>query len=127
MSFVADACALIAFWAEAEPDRVMPRGAPVLRNSDVAVHPITVWEITQKIAAGKLLWPQSLPPLSGLLRRENLRVLTFTWEDAEMANALPWLHKDPMDRMLIASAKRDGLTVITSDTMFPRYGVATIW
>ncbi len=105
----------------------MPAGARVLRGSDVAVHAITVWEITQKVAAGKLSWPSRLLPLTALLLREKFSVLPFTWEDGEAANALPAHHKDPMDRMLIASALRTGMTVITSDHIFARYGVRTVW
>lgn len=98
-----------------------------MRSSDVAVHPITVWEVTQKIAAGKLYWPSTLLPLSELLSREKFTLLPFSWEDGEAANALPPLHKDPMDRILIASALRTGKAVITSDHIFSQYGVRTIW
>ena len=51
----------------------------------------------------------------------------MTWDACERANALPMHHKDPMDRMLIASALEKDLTVITDDEVFARYGVATIW
>ncbi len=98
-----------------------------MRSGDVAVHPITVWDITQKIATAKLPWPSSHLPLNALLHRHDFRMLAFTWEDGEAANALPWHHKDPMDRMLVATALRSGLTVITSDRVIPLYGVRTIW
>ena len=127
MSFVADACALVAFWASPTPDDLMPAGTPIIRGSDVAVHAITVWEISQTIATGKLSWPSRLLPLTALLIREQFSVLPFTWEDGEAANGLPPHHKDPMDRMLIASALRTGMTVITSDHIFARYGVRTVW
>jgi PIN domain nuclease of toxin-antitoxin system len=47
--------------------------------------------------------------------------------DCERANALPMHHKDPMDRMLIASALDRAMTVITGDNVFASYGVSTIW
>jgi PIN domain nuclease of toxin-antitoxin system len=47
--------------------------------------------------------------------------------DADAANALPPHHRDPMDRMLIATALRGDLTVITNDAVFPAYGVRTAW
>jgi PIN domain nuclease of toxin-antitoxin system len=97
---------------------------------DIAVSPITVWEISRKIALGKLERPA--PPgfngsLSEWLRQAGYRVLPMTWDACERANALPMHHKDPMDRMLIASALEKALTVITDDEVFARYGVATIW
>ena len=51
----------------------------------------------------------------------------LTWEDAEAANDLPGHHRDPMDRMLIATALRSDLTVITTDRIFESYGVRTVW
>lgn len=98
-----------------------------MRGGSIAVHPVTVWEITQKVTAGKLAWPSRLLPVTALLRREGFELLPFTWEDGEAANALPPFHKDPMDRILIASALRAGMTVITSNRILPRYGVRTVW
>jgi len=47
--------------------------------------------------------------------------------DAEEANHLPPHHRDPMDRMLIATALRAGLTIITNDSIFPVCGAKTVW
>ena len=127
MSFIADACALVDFWASPTPHLIMPQGSAIMRTGTVWIHPITVWEITQKIAAGKLPWPANMLPLSVLLRRHGFSFLSFTWEDGEAANALPPIHRDPMDRMLIATALRTGMTVITSDQTIPLYGARTIW
>ncbi len=101
-----------------------------LMTSDVFVSPITVWEISRKVALGKLERPA--PPgfkgsLSEWLRQVCYRVLPMTWDACERANALPLHHKDPMDRMLIAAALERGMTVVTDDAVFARYGVATIW
>jgi PIN domain nuclease of toxin-antitoxin system len=97
---------------------------------NVFVSPITVWEITRKIALGKLECPA--PPgfggsLSEWLRRAGYRILPLTWDACERANALPMYHKDPMDRMLIAAALERGMTVITDNEIFGQYGVATLW
>jgi PIN domain nuclease of toxin-antitoxin system len=94
------------------------------------VCPITVWEISRKIALGTLVRPA--PPgfngsLSAWLRQVGYRILPMTWEACELATALPLHHKDPMDRMLIALALDRGMTVITDDDVFGRYGIATIW
>jgi PIN domain nuclease of toxin-antitoxin system len=54
-------------------------------------------------------------------------VQPLTWADTERANALPPLHKDPMDRMLIAQALNADMPIITDDSLYPGYGVRTIW
>ncbi len=128
MSFVADACALIAFHAAAGAT-MSERGIAAMRSGEVLVSPITVWEITRKSAIGKL------PPLpteprggfAGFLRVRGYRLVSLGWEQAEQANALPPHHADPMDRMLIATALERKLPVITSDRIFARYGVQVLW
>jgi len=105
-------------------------GKAAISVGDVFVSPITVWEITRKIALGKLERPA--PPgfdgsLSEWLRRAGYRILPLTWDACERANALPMYHKDPMDRMLIAAALDRGMTVITDDDIFAHYGVPTLW
>jgi PIN domain nuclease of toxin-antitoxin system len=126
--YLADACALIVFLASPDPERAMPRAAPIMRNNDIRVSAITVWEITRKVALGKLpsVWG-AYPSLSLLLRAQGYSIQPLDWDEAEQANLLPPLHKDPMDRMLIATALRHDLAVLTDDAVFAGYGVMTIW
>lgn len=126
--FIADASALIVFLACRDPERIMPNAAPLMRRETIRVSPITVWEITRKAALGKLpsVWGP-YPSLSLLLRAQGYQLQPLGWDEADQANQLSPLHKDPMDRMLIATALRHNLAVLTDDASFPRYGVATIW
>ena len=126
--YLADACALIVFLAAEDPERVMPNAAPIMRGGDVQVSPVTVWEITRKVALGKLpaAWG-NYPSLTLLFRAQGFIARPLAWDEAEQANRLPPLHKDPMDRMLIATAIRHDLTNITDDAVFAQYGVRTIW
>jgi len=129
VTLLADACALIVFHGYG--GQIMSSaGRTAISSGDVFVSPITVWEIIRKVAMGRLERPA--PPgfngsLSDWLRRAGYRILPLTWESCERATALPMHHKDPMDRMLIAAALDYGLTIITDDDVFARYGVQTIW
>jgi PIN domain nuclease of toxin-antitoxin system len=129
LTFIADACALIVFHGYG--GQTMSRtGKAAMSTGDVFVCPATVWEISRKIALGKLERPA--PPgfngsLSQWLRDAGYRVLPLTWDACERANALPVHHKDPVDRMLIALALDRGMTVVTDDDVFSRYGVETAW
>jgi PIN domain nuclease of toxin-antitoxin system len=94
----------------------------------VAVSSITVWELTRKANLGKLpALPVRRGSFGGYLADQGFRMLVLSWEDAEQANALPPIHKDPMDRMLIAQALIRGMPIITEDGLFSRYGVPTVW
>ena len=128
MTYLADASALIVFFSSKEPERVMRSAASIMREQQVGVLPTTVWEITRKVGLGKLprVW-EPWPSLAALLSDQNYRLQPFTWEDAEAANNLPDIHRDPMDRMLIAAALRADMTVITSDRTFRSYNVKTVW
>ena len=110
--YLADACALLAYFSRMG---VLSAAGRAAMRGEVFVSPVTVWELTHKAGAGKL------PPLPtengsfvGWLEAEKFRFQPLTWADAERANRLPPIHKDPMDRMLIAEALNAGLTVITN-------------
>ena len=122
--YLVDACALIVFYAGGP---MSPTVQQVMRDGDVTVSAITVWEITRKAALGKLPSDWGEDGLVGLLQRQGFRPLPLSWSDAQLANSLPPIHKDPMDRMLIAQALRRGLEIITNDGMFDSYGVKTVW
>jgi PIN domain nuclease of toxin-antitoxin system len=129
VTLLADTCALIVFHGYGG-QTMSSAGKAAISTGDVFVSPITVWEITRKIALGKLERPA--PPgfngsLSEWLRQAGYRILPLTWDTCDRANALPMHHKDPMDRMLIAAALDRGMTVITDDDIFAQYGVATVW
>lgn len=126
MTYLADACALVSFFGAGGAD-MSADGHRAMRGA-VAVSPITVWELTRKAAIGKL---PPLPAAHGSFHRTltslGFRCEPIEWDDAEAANRLPPHHKDPMDRMLIATALRADLTVITNDGLFSAYGVKTVW
>jgi PIN domain nuclease of toxin-antitoxin system len=124
--FIADACALLAFFGAG--DSAMGSAGMNAMRGDVGVSPITVWELTRKAASGKLPpLPTSRGSFALHLVALGFRDLPLLWGDAEAANALPPHHRDPMDRMLIATALRGDLTVITSDSIFAAYGVRVVW
>jgi PIN domain nuclease of toxin-antitoxin system len=126
--YMADACALIVFLASPDAHRVMPRAADVMRRSEIRVSPITLWEITRKVTLGKLppVWGP-YPSLSLLLRAQGYITQPLGWEEMDHANQLPPHHKDPMDRMLIATALRHDLTILSNDAVFAAYGVPCLW
>ena len=88
----------------------------------------TVWELGIKNAIGRL----SLPvPLRELVRRAvvdgGVHVLDVTPEHALRASELPMLHKDPFDRLLIAQAMTERMTLATRDGKVEGYDVTTLW
>jgi len=89
----------------------------------VYLSPATVWEITIKQSIGKLTDPENLPEI---VVDAGFRPLPITAEHAVVAGRLPLLHRDPFDRMLIAQARCEGLTLVTRDPQIHRYDVALL-
>ena len=89
----------------------------------VYVSAVSVWEIVIKKSLGKLVMPRKwLQTLS----EESFRRLTVSWDHALAVEKLPDLHRDPFDRLLIAQAQTDGLTLVTSDSTVCKYRVKTL-
>ncbi len=89
----------------------------------VAVSSASIWEAGIKAAVGKLTMPEGL---SSTVRDEGFEPLVITFDHAEQAGALPPHHRDPFDRMLVAQALVEGLTIVTHDAAFEPYGVGLL-
>ena len=87
---------------------------------DVYVSAATIWEVAIKQAIGKLPEPAGLPEL---IRGSGFAELPISSEHAMSAARLPLIHRDPFDRMLVAQARAEGLTIVTRDKRFDEYGV----
>ncbi len=84
------------------------------------------YEIAYKQQRGRL--PLPLPfPIVDLIRRAFFTPLPITAEQAEAAGKLPGPHRDPWDRILIAQAGTEGLTVVTVDKVFSDYEIPVLW
>ena len=84
---------------------------------------VTPWELWIKAASGRIGLPgrfnERLPDL-------DLEIISPTIQDARLATALPPIHKDPFDRMIVAQALNRGATIVTSDRTLGDYGVDII-
>jgi PIN domain nuclease of toxin-antitoxin system len=90
---------------------------------------VSPWEVAIKAAGGKLQLMQ--PPVQwflGLAEQYDLREVPLDAGIACAAAALPRLHRDPFDRVIVALAQAHGLIVLTSDENIRKYaGVKTLW
>ncbi len=92
-------------------------------NNIVFVSSVSVWEIAIKESIGKLDVPDNLIEEIELHR---FTPLPINYAHAQFAATLPYLHKDPFDRMLIAQAVIEKLTLCTRDELIIEYKVKTI-
>jgi PIN domain nuclease of toxin-antitoxin system len=115
----------VVLWVVAESRRLSPT------TRDVIVDPATVvtfsaasvWELAIKQATGRVSVPDDF--VEALVERD-FTPLAIGVEHARAAAALPPLHNDPFDRMLVAQAQLEGLTLVTRDLRLRAYDVATL-
>lgn len=86
----------------------------------VVVSAASIWEAAVKAGLGKLEMPEAL---GDAVIQEGFEALNITFEHAEQAGNLPHHHRDPFDRMLVAQALTERLTIVTHDPAFDAYGV----
>jgi PIN domain nuclease of toxin-antitoxin system len=97
-------------------------------DNDIFVSAVSAWEIATKFRIGKLPEAAAVATdVAGTVRAEGFSELAVSIVHAERAGALGGPHRDPFDRMLIAQSLTDGLTLVSNERAFDRYGVARLW
>lgn len=123
MSYLLDTHTLL-WWLDENP--MLSTQAKTIISSPqniIFVSAVSAWEISIKKAIGKLEAPDNLEEA---IAYNNFIPLEITIKDGNLAGKLPNYHNDPFDRMLIAQAMNNKLTIITRDSKIPQYQVKTI-
>ena len=114
----------VALWAIADDAR-LPAAARVLiqaPENEVLVSVVSVWEIAIKHALGKGDMPISGAQALAFFRQAGYKLLPVLAEHAAAVEALPAIHADPFDRLLVAQAFHEPLKLLTHDATSARYG-----
>jgi PIN domain nuclease of toxin-antitoxin system len=83
-----------------------------------------VWEIAIKRSLGKLVVPEAY---LSLLLGAGVQALAVSTDHAAAVERLPWHHRDPFDRMLVAQASIEGAALVSHDEALLPYGVNLVW
>ena len=127
MNLLLDANALLWWWDGSK--KLGPRARALIERdaADVRVSAVTAWEIAIKFQAGRLSLPAPVEHLiPATLDDSGFRALAISIEHALAAATLPEHHDDPFDRLLIAQARLENLTIVTSDMAFDDYDVKVL-
>ena len=90
---------------------------------EAGVSVASIWEASIKRSAGRLKGPD----LAAALRAAGLPFLQIDERHAKVAGELPLMHRDPFDRMLVAQASVERLSIVTGDAQIAKYDVPVIW
>ena len=104
-------------WLVSTPERVSEAARDVLSapGTEVMVSAASAWEIAIKTRLGRLDGEPLLSAWSDIIADMTATDLPIDSGDAILAGRLPWEHKDPFDRVIVAQAARRNLTIVTSD------------
>ncbi len=120
----------VFIWLNDAPHRVRDRVMAVISNpdNDLYLSLTSIWEMQIKIQLGKLELSDSLPDILKTQQAgNNLQVLTIDLNHIWSLENLPYHHRDPFDRLLIAQAKTEGMTLVSADGIFEMYDVDLLW
>lgn len=112
-------------WWLADDPELGERGRTLIARPEnlIFFSAVSIWEIRIKHALGKLDLPDDF---AGALGREAFEPLAVTVEHAHAVQDLPQLHRDPFDRLLIAQARCERLTILTREGIIGQYEVPTV-
>ena len=118
-------------WLILGDDRLSPRAKEAYQTADdVAWSVVSLWETAIKLSLGrkdfqlKSDWMETIVSEMG---QSGAKQIGVTTEHCKILSTLPWHHRDPFDRMLIAQAMHEDLAVITADGVFAAYEIPVVW
>ena len=120
----------VLLWWHDQPARLTEIAYDAINDlgNDVFISVVNGWEIQIKAQLGKLTLPK---PLHIILQEEQatngFRLLPVTIEHVYVLDSFPLHHRDPFDRLLIAQAHQEGLTLVTHDPKLSPYSVSLLW
>jgi PIN domain nuclease of toxin-antitoxin system len=119
----------IVWWMTDDP-RLSPVARQMLGSSQHQrfLSLASLWELSLKVATGRL---QGIGSTIGNLHqaaaKQAIQMLPITYEHIVRVESLPLHHADPFDRLLVAQALEEGLTILTADRALSRYPIPVLW
>lgn len=95
---------------------------------DLILSTASLWEIAIKVSLNKLTLPDNYEQfIPQQITLNNIEILTITFDHLTVVSKLPFHHRDPFNRLLIAQSMSENLQIVSVDSQFDRYGVSRKW
>lgn len=117
-------------WMHAHPERLNPAALAAVQDerNQLFLSAASAWEIAVKYTLGRL--PLPVPPheyVPSRMERADTKALPVTHDHALRVAALPFHHRDPVDRLLVAQCQLERLALLTADPQFEAYDLEILW
>ena len=97
------------------------------RTNRIYLSMISAWELTIKISIGKLRFPGDAAGFIQVSKKNEIAIVPIETTHLTILKDLPFIHRDPFDRLLVATALAEEMTLITADTNIAKYNVPQAW
>jgi PIN domain nuclease of toxin-antitoxin system len=114
-------------WALSDPEALGDLARAALAESPFTASVVNLWELVLKARKPGALVAAPIPWWEKYVVRPRIPTLAIRTPHIRALAGLPDLHKDPFDRILVAQALAERLTLATKDAIFARYGVPVVW
>ena len=128
MTYLLDTHALI--WFIEGDDQLSAHARRLMEDevNELFISVASLWELAIKVSIGKLHLAQSFETLfPSQLETNSIEILSISVDHLKEVSGLPFHHRDPFDRLMIAQAKAEGIPIISVDAAFDAYGVQREW
>lgn len=117
------------WWVDDAPQlSPVARQAIVGEQNECFLSVASCWELAIKVSLGRIGLRKTVERfVPEQLALNSFRLLTIDFRHAARVESLPFCHRDPFDRLLVAQALTEKLTVVTADRIFADYGVTCLW
>ncbi len=118
-----------ALWLANKYEKLSPKAKSILNNDENTLHLsiVSAWEIVIKTSTKKLSVDGGIMAFLEKIEEMPITTLAITPRHLEILEALPFIHRDPFDRLLIAIAKAENMTILTMDENIRKYEVSSMW
>jgi len=126
MDILLDTCSALWFLNGDEKMPESERALVLNSGNTIYVSIATVWEVAIKLSIKKLDFDGGIDGFLEALKVEDFTLLGIYPEHIKTATSLPYIHRDPFDRMLIAQAMTENIPIMTADSEMLKYDIRTI-
>ncbi len=117
----------VLIWALFDSEKLPDEVRKLLNENSRCISIVSLWEMAIKNSLGKLKLPWSIRKIAEYCEDNDIEILHIKADDCEEVRILPFIHRDPFDRIIVAQARTNDVTIITKDGYIPQYDVKTIW
>ena len=128
MKYLLDTHAFL--WYFEDSDKLSEKAADIIEdlNAQKYVSIASLWEFSIKYSMGKLQFDGGLDNLWEMISRNGFIILPITLQCLKnVSDGLPFYHRDPFDRLIIATGKAENMAILTADENITKYDIACIW